>query len=384
MQILFALGSNGSGQLGIGHKEDVSVPKQVLLPSDLPDSTTITKVVAGGNHTILLTSDHTLLWSGDASTGACGNSIPTPQDPSSQLPPQFRPVHGLPEGFQVGLAAATWEATIITQLDPSTNTNTAVYTFGAGLKGELGQGSFIFRTPTPSRIPDFPPEGTHIVHLAASMNHVVAVLSNGEAWGWGNGRKGQLGPQGTEAGVVYSPQKIQGIDFSVAGAVCGREFTCLFSKPESGKFVVLGSEKSEAVSKAPALDSATFRNWRQVGAGWRSVFVLGDDGTVFPWGRDDHGQISQTEHLKGDGKLKQIAVGSEHVLALSEKGDVVAWGWGEHGNCGPIDQEAEKQKKGQKNIVASSKFIPPGAKITLIAAGCATSWVGIDMPTAAE
>jgi protein ATS1 len=30
MVTVFALGSNGSGQLGIGHKEDVSVPKQVV------------------------------------------------------------------------------------------------------------------------------------------------------------------------------------------------------------------------------------------------------------------------------------------------------------------------------------------------------------------
>jgi len=34
MATVYAIGSNGSGQLGIGHKEDVSVPKQVLFDDE--------------------------------------------------------------------------------------------------------------------------------------------------------------------------------------------------------------------------------------------------------------------------------------------------------------------------------------------------------------
>jgi protein ATS1 len=73
--------------------------------------------------------------------------------------------------------------------------------------------------------------------------------------------------------------------------------------------------------------------------------------------------------------LNKIAIGSEHVVALSAAGDVLTWGWGEHGNCGP--QVENNDVKGRWNVIASSKFIPPGSKIGEIGAGCATSWVFI-------
>ena len=46
MATVYAIGSNGSGQLGIGHKQDVSVPKQVLFDDENIGS--ISEVKAGG------------------------------------------------------------------------------------------------------------------------------------------------------------------------------------------------------------------------------------------------------------------------------------------------------------------------------------------------
>lgn len=374
MQVVFALGSNGSGQLGIGHKEDVSVPKQVLIPDDNDDgASTITKIAAGGNHTLLLTSSGKLHWAGDPSTGACGKV-------TTGDTPQFRPVDLTPiTSAKVGLIAATWEATIITTLSPSTNQNTQVYTFGAGLKGELGLGPFLFRTPTPTLVSNFPPPDTSIVDLSASMSHAVAVLSDGSAWGWGAARKGQLGaaaaPDNNGQPIVQEPRKFEGVPFKVVRAVCGREFTCLFGDSEGGDILVLGSDKWSVKSKAPTAGEIT--GWKDVGAGWSNVFVLKADGSVLSWGKDDHGQLAPAELPRAT----RIAAGSEHTLALSEEGDVIAWGWGEHGNCGPMaDEGGDGKGKGRGNVIASSKYIPPGAKITAIGAGCATSWVAIEMP----
>ncbi|KAK0630571.1 regulator of chromosome condensation 1/beta-lactamase-inhibitor protein II [Bombardia bombarda] len=375
MLVIFALGSNGSGQLGIGHNEDVSVPKQVDFHPDITSPpSSLAKIAAGGNHTLLLSTAGELYWSGDSSTGACGKVTPEQRS----LPPQFQAVD-LPFQEAVGHAAATWEASIITRLD-SQGEATKVYTFGAGTKGELGLGDFIVRTPTPSEIPNFPPPDTHVVDLAACMGHVVAVLSNGEAWGWGNGRKGQLGAP--DSVIVNSPRKIIAADvggFHVARAVCGREFTCLFGAPGSGDICVLGSDKWDVKAGAPS----RVPDWEDVGAGWGNVFVLAKEGGLVSWGRDDHGQIAPAELTAGAGaRVRRIAVGSEHALALSEDGEVTAWGWGEHGNCGPIGKKTDDTaKKGQKNAIASSKFIPPGSEITAIGAGCATSWVAIEIPT---
>ncbi|KAK0711370.1 regulator of chromosome condensation 1/beta-lactamase-inhibitor protein II, partial [Lasiosphaeris hirsuta] len=358
---LFALGSNGSGQLGIGHKEDVSVPKPVLFSTPL--TSPITKIAGGGNHTLLLTASGTVYCAGDHSTSACGKLPPSPQPPA-----KFHPLEIItPTPEPVTHVAATWEVTVLA-------TPTKVYTLGAGLKGELGLGPFLFRTSSPSAIPDFPPTPSQtIADLSASMAHAVAVLSDGTAHGWGTGRHGQLGSPA--AAVVDAPREIGEVPFFVVRAVCGRDFTCLFGTPESGEFVALGSDKWGVRSAAPAAEA--IKGWRDVGAGWGGVYVLRGDGSVLSWGRDDHGQMAPADLASAE----RIAVGSEHAVALSKEGDVTAWGWGEHGNCGPpVEDEKEGQApKGRRNVIASSKYVPPGASITAIGAGCATSWIALKM-----
>ncbi|OIW33627.1 RCC1/BLIP-II protein [Coniochaeta ligniaria NRRL 30616] len=364
MTTLAALGSNGSGQLGIGHKEDVSVPKQVWDSPDLASSSPITHVAAGGNHTLLLSDSGDLFWAGDSTSGACGRvsaeqTAAKPQfhcvkltDPSSDEPTTT---------FKVGLVAATWEATIVTRLDPQ-GRNTSVYTFGAGTKGELGLGELIVRTPAPSRMAGFPPEGTEVVDLAACMGHVVAVLGNGDVYGWGNGRKGQLG---VPDAVVSSPRKITDVGFKVARAVCGKDFTVLVGGADEPRVLFLGSDKWGIRDSLPA----TAEDWRDVRASWGNVYALRGEGALESWGRNDHGQMTPP----GLPRISKIAVGSEHVLALDEEGNVLTWGWGEHGNCGPKVDDGDV--KGRWNVIAFAKYLPPDCKVTSIGAGCATSWI---------
>ncbi|KAK2605224.1 hypothetical protein N8I77_008078 [Diaporthe amygdali] len=368
--IVYALGSNGSGQLGIGHDQDVSIPRQVIFSPDREPTTPVVKVAAGGNHTLLLTSGGQLYQAGDASTGACGPSSTEPAAKAGQ-----HAAHGidLPKGEDgtaapVRLIAATWEASVVVQEDGH-GRRTAVSSFGAGMKGELGQGQFVVRTPSVSRIRDFPPQDAEVVDLAACMGHVVAVLSNGDAYGWGNGRKGQLGT--AVEGVVNEPRKVEGVGFKVSRAVCGREFTCLFGPSESGELLVLGADKAGVKSAAPT----TALGWKDVGASWGGVYILKQDGSLMNWGRNDHGQLAPPQLPN----LDRISIGSEHAVAITEDGDVLAWGWGEHGNCGPKVDNGDV--KGRWNTIASKKYIPPEAEILGIGAGCATSWISIMIPS---
>lgn len=356
----YAFGSNGSSQLGIGHNLDVSVPKEVLF--DISPAEQGPPVIrAGGNHTLLLFPSGKLLWAGDHSSGACGKI-----EDSTNAVSKFKPINLSSDldagGHKISLCAANWEgSTIVTQ--DSDGKSSRVYTFGLGNKGELGLGELIFRTASPQLIKDFPPAGLEVVNLASSVSHTVVVLSNGDVYGWGNGRKGQLG---IPDAIVHSPRKVDGIDFKVVRAVCGREFTYLLSNGTEGKHKIIGSDKWGVISGAPS----EMRNWRDVGASWGSIFVLQNDGKLLSWGRDDHGQLGP----KGLPSLTEIAVGSEHVLALTSAGDVLAWGWGEHGNCGPDTTDGDV--KDRFNIVASSKILTQaGSKVRKLGAGCATSWI---------
>ncbi|EQK97820.1 hypothetical protein G6O67_001331 [Ophiocordyceps sinensis] len=359
MDGVFAVGSNGSGQLGIGHHEDVSVPKPVQFRPSLP-SEPIAQIAAGGNHTLLLTQSGKLYWSGDAASGAVGIASP----PAVPIFQEVRLAEG--DGLQVGrvdFIAATWEASFVVAQDER-GRRTRLLSFGTGTKGELGSGDLIVRTPTATQIHHFPPADAEVVCLAACMGHVVAVLSNGDAYGWGNCRKSQIGHPGA---VVHSPRKIDGIGFAVTRAVCAKESTCFFGDPESGDIRVLGSDKWQLCSNAPT----TAPPWTDVGASWGNFYILDKNGSLLSWGRNDHGQLPPPNLPR----LRKIAIGSEHAIALSNGNDVLVWGWGEHGNCGP--QVEREDVKGRWNIIASSKFIPPDCQIYGVGAGCATSWVYI-------
>ncbi|KAB8299753.1 hypothetical protein EYC80_000006 [Monilinia laxa] len=358
MSIIYAIGSNGSGQLGIGHKEDVSVPKPALFDDDIPQE--VQQIRAGGNHTLILSTAGKLYCSGDSSYGACGL---TPELHPAES--KFRRVK-LSDSSSINeapvvICAATWESSIIVQEDEGGHAR-KVYCFGTGNKGELGLGELLFRSSKPQLIENFPPAGLHVVNLATSVSHVVAVLNNGDAYGWGNGRKGQLGQP---EGVVYSPRKIEDVGFKVVRVICGREFTCLLAESSSGQHQILGSDKWNIRSSAPEKISG----WADAGSTWGSILLLQSNRALMSWGRDDHGQLAPSQLPP----VRQIAIGSEHGLALTTEGEVCAWGWGEHGNCGPKTKNGDV--KGTWNVVASSKYLPPGTNISYIGAGCATSWI---------
>ncbi|CCU77376.1 unnamed protein product [Blumeria hordei] len=352
---LYSLGSNGSGKLAIGHTHDVSVPKETLFHDGSLEESPL--IISGGNHTLVLASG--VIYScGDARTGACGDTGVDTADCKFhlvRLPDQTRPVT---------LCAASWEATIIVQKDEQGISN-KIYTFGTGNKGELGQGELIFRSKI-HLIKNFPPQGLEVKHVAGSVCHFIAVLSNGDVYGWGNGRKGQLG---SPEKVVYEPRKITGLDFNVVYAVCGRDFTCLLGDPKTGRYIILGSDRWGLATKGPP----DLRGWKDVGAGWGSIHVLNIDGSLVSWGRDSNRQLSSPSLPP----LEQIAVGSEHSLGLTVDGNVLAWGWGEHGNCGPATKENEVERGW--NVIAASQNLNPGSRIASIGAGCATSWICIEV-----
>ncbi|KAK4200459.1 regulator of chromosome condensation 1/beta-lactamase-inhibitor protein II, partial [Triangularia verruculosa] len=343
MTTILSFGSNGSGQLGLDHKEDVSSPSLVISPH--PRSTFISslaQIAAGGNHTLLLLTGHMVLSSGVFYQGDANSS--------------FAPLR-LPDGLSTPITsiAATWSASLLA-------TPSKIWSYGTGSKGELGLGPGVTSAPPFQQIPNFPPPNTKIVSLSASMSHAVALLDNGQVYGWGAGRKGQLGPEQTPA--VFSPTPIS-CPFPVVKTLCGKEFTLLLGAPSTGDFLILGSDKFGIKSNAPR----DLKGWKDAGAGWGSVIVLKEDGSLVSWGRDDHCQLAPADI----GPVEKIAVGSEHALALTKDGHILAWGWGEHGNCGPLEENEKKDRA--KPIHIPQEYNLGDQEITALGAGCATSWV---------
>lgn len=364
---LYAFGSNGSGQLGIGHDEDVSIPTRCLFEASEPEvlvsnegnsTNSIRRIAAGGNHTLLLFSDGALYAAGCNDDGRCGAEpgdslmkfwrVIVRDEVSGQSCETFRDV------------SACWEGTFLVAA-----AGDRVFVLGSGAKGELGLGEGVVRATGPVPVKDFPPSGTEIVGVASGMGHTVVVLSDGEVYGWGAARKGQLGEAAKGRKVVWEPVRVEGVPFRATGAVCGREFTVVTGDKSKGEFVILGSADNRwnVLSDAPP----ALEVYRGIWASWHGVYVQRDGG-VLAWGRNDRGQLPPVDLPV----VSELAVGSEHALALLDGGTVVAFGWGEHGNCGPVADE-------QGNVKGKYALIPlpmeGESQVVGVGAGCATSWV---------
>lgn len=352
--VLYAFGSNGSGQLGIGNTIDQSTPQRCSLTSELPGSPV--KIVAGGNHTLVLYDEGTVYCAGSPRDGAIQS------DSSMSATPIFQQTYISALGNQVKLCSAFWDGSVFANLDNE------VYTAGSGSKGEQGTGEASVPMAL-NLLPNFPPtfQRSKVVDIACGIDHVVVVMEDGTVYGWGNGRKGQLAhPEG----IVQTPRKFADVGFKVMRAACGREFTYLVGEPSSGQHKILGSNKWETQSQAPA----SVPNWKDIGASWGSIFVLEESGQVKSWGRNDHGQLAP----HGLPRIGMLAVGSEHVVALTKEGTVISWGWGEHGNCGsPTDKDGDV--KGKWNDILDED-LDHSMRVTGVGAGCATSFFWVKDP----
>ncbi|OJJ01150.1 hypothetical protein ASPVEDRAFT_40718 [Aspergillus versicolor CBS 583.65] len=383
---LFAFGSNGSGQLGIGHDEDVSVPTPCVFTDHTPSPTQtqtqtrdprVSRIAAGGNHTLVLLDDGRVYAAGMNGDGRCGVNSNSDSNSGSSSSFRFGRVAVVDEGESEGIMydvftalAATWEATVLVACSRSheggSGGGDVVFVLGTGMKGELGLGADKTQARA-GKIRDFPPRGLRVVSAAAGMGHVVVVLSDGTVYGWGASRKGQLGGGLVGEKIVREPGLIEGVPFRVTDAVCGREFTVLCGDREKGEFVVLGSlgDKWGILVGTPATEDV--KGYLKMDASWHGVYVHQKDMSVLAWGRNDRGQLPPADLRSA----KEVAVGSEHALALLEDRSVVAFGWGEHGNCGP-NTDAQGNIKGICNQVP----LPEGDfEVIGVGAGCATSWI---------
>lgn len=350
MPYLYAFGSNGSGQLGLRDRDDKSEPEPCVFPATHENEIPI-RIAAGGNHTLVLLQSGKVLAAGSNERGQCGLS--RERKASAGFNELCIPSHGH-KSSNFKACSATWESSTLVTWDDH------VFTFGSGSKGELGHGENITDS-APRLLSGFPPADTTIIDIASCMGHTVVVLSNGDVYGWGNGRKGQLGEPRT---VVWTPRKVDGISFKASRAVCGREFTYIVGPPDTGYHIILGADKWKVRSSAPHL----VEGWDDIGASWGSIYVLLRDGSLICWGRDDHGQLPPRTLPK----LSRIAAGSEHCVALTDSGSFLAWGWGEHGNCGLITAQVGNVNRHWNEIeVEHSSCVC----VSAIGAGCATSWV---------
>ncbi|KAH7088442.1 regulator of chromosome condensation 1/beta-lactamase-inhibitor protein II [Paraphoma chrysanthemicola] len=350
---LFVFGSNGEGQLGIPVADVVSSPAEVLTSLPLAE---LRAVRGGTNHTLLVTSTGVIYGAGDNRKG--------------QLAPELEGEERL-DSFQklvgnIAFAAATCESTAYITIGEEPG-QSQLFIQGSGQWGETGHDH---KSPAELLVAGEPwpflgsLPGT-VIDFAAGVWHYIAVLEDGSVYGWGKARLRQLGEGLT--GKIITPTRIEGIPFKPVRAVCGKDFTYLVGDPSVGEHIVLGQNKFNIVTGAPA----DIKSWKSIGAAWHAIFVLIDDGRLIAWGRNAMWQLIPPNLPLID----KIAVGSEHVLAVTKDGKLISWGWGKHGNCGDLSQIQGRIENDMVNGLWNEIELP--GTIDYIGAGFCTSFITI-------
>jgi len=329
---LYSLGSNACHQLSLPHADDVHSPTRTTL--NLPDDEYPIKIVAGSNHTFLLTNMGGLYATGANREGQCFMR-------NKDVLLGFEKVGGERRWRD---CAATWEGGVLVDEGGHVWSCGRIKNHGSlegkgfeELFGRQGSGEM----------------GAGDVRVAAGVQHFV-IFRGHDAVGFGDGKKGQFG---TTATTTVTPEGIILPASDLEQVACGKDFTCILSS--TGKVSVYTTSTKHNLQAIPALPVSI----KSIASSWSTIALLDDTGKIHSWGRNDRSQAPPIELPA----IAQLSAGSEHFIALSQDKKVYAWGWNEHGNCGLATLE-------DVYTVHELKF-PQDEVPVYIAAGCGTSWI---------
>ncbi|CAK9786623.1 RCC1/BLIP-II protein [Cutaneotrichosporon oleaginosum] len=377
MPTLLACGSNGAGQLAIGHVEDAAVFSPCVFDPSCPPFESVIDLVSAASHALLLVSaegrSH-LLGAGTNTHGQLGKACALTD--SSRPATSFRPLSIVRdagfEGWEPIKVAATWTTSFVALESPdgSAARTQVIVTAGSDDFGELGGGVIRLK------------DGERVEHLRGGQRHVLAVLSSGSGnarkqrvIGWGAARRGELDPKpqppmgkGKARVTRTRPPTELTLELSspIIDIALGASHTLVLLA--NGRVLAWGSDLKGQIT---GLDDAT--GVRAIGATWNGSYLLTDK--LWSQGSNTHGQLLRSDAgetraprlpvpLEAEA-VEAFAAGSEHILALARaaaRTDLWAGGWNEHGNLGV------------GNTIDSAQLLNTGVRATRVWGGCAASW----------
>jgi alpha-tubulin suppressor-like RCC1 family protein len=223
---LVACGNNSSGQLGLGHTTNSSTFRLVPFPAGV---TAWIAIGAGSNYSVALGNNGQLYACGLGLFGTLGTGGIT----NSTI---FVPV-ALPAGVTNWLRAFPGAQHVLAIAG-----NGALYAWGLGSVGQLGNGTFS-SSPVPQ--PVTPPAGvSNWIALAAGLYHSLGLGGDGNIYSWGDNNFGQLGPG---SGVRAVPTLMS---------------------PPTGTL-----------------------SWKTIAAGINHSLGIGDNCKLYSWGANNFGQL---------------------------------------------------------------------------------------------
>ncbi|KAH9717222.1 Ultraviolet-B receptor UVR8 [Citrus sinensis] len=366
--IVCSWGRGEDGQLGHGDAEDRLSPTQLSAL----DGHEIVSVTCGADHTTAYSESCMEVYSwgwGDFGRLGHGNS----SDLFTPLP--IKALHSL-RVKQIACGDSHCLAVTV---------EGEVQSWGRNQNGQLGLGT-TEDSLVPQKLQAF--EGVSIKMVAAGAEHSVAVAEDGELYGWGWGRYGNLGLGDRNDRLI--PEKVATVDLQrekMVMVACGWRHT--ISVSSSGRLYSYGWSKYGQLGHGDfkdhlvpcQLEALRESFISQISGGWRHTMAVTSDGKLYGWGWNKFGQVGVGDNVDHcspvqvkfplDQKVVQISCGWRHTLAVTERQNVFSWGRGTNGQLGhgeSSDRNSPKiieplsldGSKGQN--IASSKYDPSSGK----------------------
>lgn len=197
-------------------------------------------------------------------------------------------------------------------------------------------------------------ESKHVDQIACGMRHSL-VLIKGDAedviYGFGSGKRGQLGISDDKQKSVSTPQVTLGFENVKIGSITANgDHSAAISG--NGNLYVWGRAFTGAPDVYRPHRITADLYFSQVALGWNHALVLTGDGEVYMLGRYNYNvptyaqKAGMMKHISEDEgvmqrvldfnstKVVQIGAGAEHSAVVTDDGSVMTWGWGEHGQLG--------------------------------------------------
>jgi len=259
-----------------------------------------------------------------------------------------------------------------------TSTGT-VWAWGAGAKGQLGDGSATAYTAVPVKV-DFP-AGVKITKLPdpAPYDSGMAIDSTGDVWGWGANGKDSMCLSGAS---ILRPEKIPLAQVTLAtGAgnhslyyTDGKVYACGNNADgELGDGSTTDSTEPVAVAGLPRGPVTTLVS------SWQGSGALMASGDYYDWGYGVDGQLGDGRMASSpvpvrvplDAAVTQVSQGGSlrsngQTIAILKGGSVWAWGDGRSGQLG--------DGKTANSAVPVRVSVPAGEKFTQVYSGGAASY----------
>ena len=251
------------------------------------------------------------------------------------------------------------------------------YAWGSNQYGQLGDGTTADRaTPVMVKKPAGVPTDFTYVQVAAGGYHSLAIGSDGYTYAWGLNWAGQLG-NNTSGGYMTAPVRVcdpnspydaskglkaiqvsAGHDYSLAIGSNGYEYGWGWNGlGQLGSIINTNTSNPNPIPMQVLLDpndASTGLKTMQISAGDSHSLAIDQDGSVWAWGFNYHGEIGNSINNSMENKAnpiptqvllepnnastglkaKQVSAGGNHSLAIDENTNIWAWGFNHNGELG--------------------------------------------------